>query len=79
MSLCELLRKIIDASGRSHRDLAASMGKSDAYVSVAVSNVCNGRDIGVSRFVSIADACGYDVEVVSRDTGERIRLGDLAV
>jgi hypothetical protein len=55
------------------------MGKSDAYVSVAVSNVCNGRDIGVSRFVSIADACGYNVEVVSRDTGERIRLGDLTV
>ena len=74
MSLCELLRRIVDASGKSHRDLAASLCRSNAYVSVTMTNACNGKDIGVSKLVSIADACGYDVEVVSRSTGERIRV-----
>lgn len=74
MDLCEVLKGIVEASGRSHRDLASSLGRSGAYVSVTVTNACSGRDIVVSKLVSIADACGFDVEVVSRRTGERMRI-----
>ena len=70
MNLCEAIRKMIAGSGRSHRELASGLGKSDAYVSAAVSNVCAGKDIGVGKLVSIADACGYDVVLVSRHTGD---------
>lgn len=74
MNLCGVLRRIVEASGRSHRDLASSLGMSGTYVSAALTNVCNGKDIGVGKLVNIADECGYDVEVVSRRTGERIRV-----
>lgn len=75
MNLCEVMRRIVAGSGRTHRELASDMGMSDAYVSASVSRVCSGNDIGVGKLVSIADACGYDVELVSRETGERLTLG----
>ena len=74
MDLCNVMRKMVSESGKSHRELAHDLGRGDAYVSVAVSNVCAGRDVGVSRLVSIADACGYDVTVVDRSTGVGVTI-----
>lgn len=75
MNLCGALRKMTADSGKSHREIAHDLGRGDAYVSVAVSNVCSGKDIGVSRLVSIADACGYDVVLAKRDGGESLTIG----
>jgi hypothetical protein len=74
MDLCDALRKMTADSGKSHREIAHDLGRGDAYVSVAVSNVCNGRDIGVGKLVSIADACGYDVVLAKRGGGESLTV-----
>ena len=75
MNLCEVMKEMVAESGKSHRELASELGRSSTYVSVAMTNVCNGKDVGVERFLAIADACGYDVVVVSRSTGESVTLG----
>lgn len=74
MDLYGVLRKMVSGSGKSHRELARDLMRGDAYVSVTLTKVCSGKDIGVSKLVSIADACGYDVAVVSRADGERVTI-----
>ena len=74
MNLCKALRSMTADSGKTHREIARDLGRGDAYVSVAVSNVCNGKDIGVGKLASIADACGYDVVLVNRGNGDQLTV-----
>jgi len=75
MDMCDAVRMMVSLSGMSHREIAARLGKSDAYVSVMVGSVCSGRDVGIRKLAAIADACGYDLSLVDRETGRGITLG----
>lgn len=74
MDICGAIREMVSSSGMSHREIAAKLGRSDAYVSVMLGSVCSGKDVGIRRVVALADACGCDVTLVDRETGRSVSL-----
>lgn len=69
MDSIELARRMIRQSGLTQREVCAAMGKSPAYISAALSR---GSDLQSGTLAMIADACGCDVRVIRRDTGEDV-------
>lgn len=62
----EIVRELIDSSDKSARKLSAEIGKNDRYISNATSK----KTPSIGRVALIADAYGYDVALVNRETGE---------
>ena len=69
MDALDAMRRTISTSGKSNRDIAREMGKSPTYLS---STLTRGSIPSIATAATIADACGYDLALVNRATGERI-------
>lgn len=65
------LRHIIEKSGLSHRAIAERLDKTPSYVSVTLAR---GSVPKADTYANIADACGYDLKLVSRDGDEEILI-----
>lgn len=66
MQVNELLRAIVERSGKSYRQVSAELGKSANWAG-AVSMPT--RSPALATVTDVADACGCDVCVVDRETG----------
>lgn len=65
------MRTMIEASGLTHRQISARMGKHETYVSQAVR-----RAPSSDTLASIARACGYRLELVPMAGGDSLTIGD---
>ena len=69
MEACEILRHMVEASGKSYRQISKEIGRSESFVSATIAQGACPR---LDTFASIAGACGYQVEVQSKT--ERLEL-----
>lgn len=69
METTDCIKHIIGKSGKSGIKVSQSLGRSDYYISTAISN---GRDVGCSTMAAIAEACGY--ELILKGHGEEIPI-----
>lgn len=59
-------------SGMTKAALAAKLGKAPNYVSNIISRYGNGKSPKVATYITIADACGYDIIARHRSTHDEI-------
>lgn len=69
MSYKQIVRRLVDSSGVSMRQLSDRMGRSPNYV-YNLANEQGGLEL--STFQSLADACGYDLILRPRGDGDPI-------
>lgn len=73
MDAITAIRRMMRASGQTYRDVADSLGKSPTYLSGIISR---GSVPKLDTAAAIADACGYDLVLVQRDGGDRVRINE---
>ena len=72
MNVQSAVRHLVNMSGKSHRQLAADMGKSaPTYVSGMINR---GTDPQTSTFAMLARACGYRLQLVSDDGRDVVEI-----
>ena len=71
MDTTQAIRQIINASGKSIRQAAGDMGKSPTYLS---SFLTRGSIPKADTLATLANVCEYDLCLISRETGETIRI-----
>ncbi len=74
MSIIEAMREMITRSGKSKYGLSLELGKSHAYLGVLLNK---GTIPQVNTLVAIADKCGYDLQLVHRNSGDIIKLENI--
>ena len=56
------LRRMVEASGKSTRQIARELGRSDSFVRATISQKSRPR---IDTFLAIAQACGYEMVMAS--------------
>lgn len=67
-------RAMVDACGLTHRQVAARLGRYDAWLSQTLARPRLGADV----LAQVAHACGYRLELVPTMGGDEIVIGDEA-
>lgn len=68
MQVLDAITKLVNASGRSWRDISATMGKSDNYLSATVAqSKRKAGDVRSATLAEFAAACGYVLALVPVD------------
>lgn len=70
MQVNKLIAALVERSGKSFNAVSAELGRSREYARQASSK----QAPSIATVTDIADACGYDVQLVSRDTGAAITV-----
>lgn len=69
MDATEAMRTIIEASGKSGRQVAREIGRSDSFVSSSLAQgVCPRAD----TLAHVAHACGYELALIPRREADRL-------
>ena len=69
MQVGACIRAMVRDRGASMRGLSVDMGRSPDYVRVAAAPT---RSPALATVAEIADALGYDVAIIDRESGERL-------
>ena len=64
MDANEVIRRMLRMSGKSNRQVSREIGKAESFVSASLSQGVRPR---IDTFAHIAEACGYEVLVRSRE------------
>ena len=76
MDASQALRRMVETSGLTHRQIARRMGRYDAYVSQMLTRT---QAPGADTVASVARACGYRLELVPiGGDGASIVIGNVA-
>lgn len=67
MDTIQAVRSMLRHSGKTQAELSAAVGKSPSYISATLAQ---GSDLQGGTLARIADACGYDLQLVRRDGGD---------
>lgn len=67
MNSVEVARAMADRSGKTRDELSRDMGRSSSYVRALLAR---GSDLSTSTLSALADACGYQLIVAPRGSGE---------
>jgi transcriptional regulator with XRE-family HTH domain len=73
MDVQQAMRAMVDASGMTHRQISARLGRYDSYVSQLLTRT---SVPGADTVASIARACGYRLELVPMRGGAPLVIGD---
>ena len=69
MDASEAMRLIIEASGKTGRQVAREIGRSESFISSSLAQgVCPRAD----TLARIAPACGYELAIIPRNEADRI-------
>lgn len=69
MNASDAMRKMIETSGKSGRQVAREIGRSDSFVSSTLAQgVCPRAD----TLAKVANACGYELVIVPADVASRL-------
>ena len=69
MDASEAMRLIIEASGKTGRQVAREIGRSESFISSSLAQgVCPRAD----TLARIAHACGYELAIIPRNEADRI-------
>ena len=71
MNSVEALRHIVEASGRPKMRISADLGRSSNWLATTLRNA---QPPKAPTLAAVADACGYDLQLVRRDGGETITI-----
>ena len=69
MQADSVIRALVERSGMSYRAMSAALGKSPNWAGVTAQR---GRVPKLDTVAAVADACGYDVDIIERETGEEL-------
>lgn len=64
MDAADILRHMVAKSGKSYRQIAREIGRSDSFVSATIAQGSRPR---MDTFASIAEVCGYQVVLKSKE------------
>lgn len=74
-SAIDVVRALVARSGVGARELSRRMGRNQTYIGVITSKQTR---VGAGLLARVADACGCDLVVVDKATGERVARVDPA-
>ena len=73
MDVQQAMRAMVDASGMTHRQISARLGRYDSYVSQLLTR----QSVpSVDTVAQVAHACGYRLELVPMAGGDALAIGD---
>ena len=73
MDVQQAMRAMVDASGMTHRQISARLGRYDSYVSQLLTR----QSVpSVDTVAQVAHACGYRLELVPMAGGDALVIGD---
>ena len=73
MDVQQAMRTMVDASGMTHRQISARLGRYDSYVSQLLTR----QSVpSVDTVAQVAHACGYRLELVPMAGGDALVIGD---
>jgi hypothetical protein len=73
MDVQQAMRAMVDASGMTHRQISARLGRYDSYVSQLLTR----QSVpSVDTVAQVAHACGYCLELVPMAGGDALVIGD---
>jgi len=73
MDVQQAMRAMVDASGMTHRQISARLGRYDSYVSQLLTR----QSVpSVDTVAQVAHACGYRLELVPVGDGRSLTIGD---
>ncbi len=73
MDVQQAMRAMVDASGMTHRQISARLGRYDSYVSQLLTR----QSVpSVDTVAQVAHACGYRLELVPIGGGRSLTIGD---
>lgn len=73
MDVQQAMRAMVDASGMTHRQISARLGRYDSYVSQLLTR----QSVpSVDTVAQVAHACGYRLELVPTADGDALVIGD---
>lgn len=67
----EVLRYVVNQSGKSQRAISIELGKVPTYISATFTQ---GSIPTIETLANIANVCGYDLALINRATGETIAI-----
>jgi len=73
MDVQQAMRAMVDASGMTHRQISARLGRYESYVSQLLTR----QSVpSVDTVAQVAHACGYRLELVPMAGGDALVIGD---
>jgi transcriptional regulator with XRE-family HTH domain len=73
MDVQQAMRTMVDASGMTHRQISARLGRYDSYVSQLLTR----QSVpSVDTVAQVAHACGYRLELVPMAGSDALAIGD---
>ncbi|MEY8436141.1 hypothetical protein AAK967_00115 [Atopobiaceae bacterium 24-176] len=73
MQINEVVRALLDHSGKSARSISIALGKADNWARLTARNSQNPK---LGTIANVADLAGCDIAIVDRATGETIATID---
>ena len=74
MRIREAIAHMVECSGKSKYALSLDLGRQNSYIGALLNK---GTIPQVNTLVAIADKCGYDLQLVHRNSGDIIKLENI--